>query len=290
MAGWIKISREIASHWLWQDAERLKWWLDLLFLAAWEDKQVLHDSHLFVLRRGQIIASISFLSERWGKSYPTIIKFLRLLEEEDMIKRSTLYRQTSILTICNYDKYQCGDDTSLYTIVDTMVDTINDEKTRCKVDKPISEVNIIKSDSLGCKGETKVDTIVDSQVYTIVYGRKEYNNNNSTSTSSKGESKNLKFIEELKNAQIWLEQMAMRFHIPIDEIVRRLDDFLLDLQCRGTEHRDLNDARRHYNDWLRIQLEKEKKQSNVSNRQKSESERRGSDVTATSAQDYEGAF
>lgn len=290
MAGWIKISREIASHWLWQDAERLKWWLDLLFLAAWEDKQVLHDSHLFVLRRGQIIASISFLSERWGKSHPTIIKFLRLLEGEDMIKRSTIYRQTSILTICNYEKYQCNDDSTLNTQIDSIVDRQNDEKIRSKVDKPISEVNIIKSDSLGYKGETKVDTIVDSQVYTIVDGNKEYKNNNSTSISSKGESKNLKFIEELKNAQIWLEQMAMRFHIPIDEIVRRLDDFALDCDCRGTEHQDFNDTRRHFNDWLRIQLEAEKRKNNVSDRQKSENKRRGSDVTATSAEDYEGAF
>ena len=290
MAGWIKISREIASHWLWQDAERLKWWLDLLFLAAWEDKQVLHDSHLFVLRRGQIIASISFLSERWGKSHPTIIKFLRLLEGEDMIKRSTIYRQTSILTICNYEKYQCNDDSTLNTQIDSIVDRQNDEKLRGKVDKPISEVNIIKSDSLGYKGETKVDTIVDSQVYTIVDGNKEYKNNNSTSISSKGESKNLKFIEELKNAQIWLEQMAMRFHIPIDEIVRRLDDFALDCDCRGTEHQDFNDTRRHFNDWLRIQLEAEKRKNNVSDRQKSENKRRGSDVTATSVEDYEGAF
>ena len=290
MAGWIKISREIANHWLWQDAERLKWWLDLLFLAAWEDKQVLHDSHLFVLRRGQIIASISFLSERWGKSRPTIIKFLRLLEEEDMIKRSAVYRQTSILTICNYERYQCNDGSTLYTQIDTIVDRQNDEKIRGKVDKPISEVNIIKSDSLGCKGKTKVDTIVDSQVYTIVDRNKEYKNNNSTSISSKGESKNLKFIEELKNAQIWLEQMAMRFHIPIDEIVRRLDDFALDCDCRGTEHQDFNDTRRHFNDWLRIQLEAEKRKNNVSDRQKSENKRRGSDVTATSAEDYEGAF
>lgn len=290
MAGWIKISREIANHWLWQDAERLKWWLDLLFLAAWEDKQVLHDSHLFVLRRGQIIASISFLSERWGKSHPTIIKFLRLLEGEDMIKRSTIYRQTSILTICNYEKYQCNDDSTLNTQIDSIVDRQNDEKIRGKVDKPISEVNIIKSDSLGYKGETKVDTIVNSQVYTIVDGNKEYKNNNSTSISSKGESKNLKFIEELKNAQIWLEQMAMRFHIPIDEIVRRLDDFALDCDCRGTEHQDFNDTRRHFNDWLRIQLEAEKRKNNVSDRQKSENKRRGSDVTATSAEDYEGVF
>ena len=290
MAGWIKISREIANHWLWQDAERLKWWLDLLFLAAWDDKQVLHDSHLFVLRKGQIIASISFLSERWGKSHPTIIKFLRILEGEDMIKRSTIYRQTSILTICNYEKYQCNDDSTLNTQIDSIVDRQNDEKIRGKVDKLISEVNIIKSDSLGCKGETKVDTIVDSQVYTIVDGNKEYKNNNSTSISSKGESKNLKFIEELKKSQIWLEQMAMRFHIPIDEIVRRLDDFALDCDCRGTEHQDFNDTRRHFNDWLRIQLEAEKRKNNVSDRQKSENKRRGSDVTATSAEDYEGAF
>lgn len=290
MAGWIKISREIANHWLWQDAERLKWWLDLLFLAAYEDKQVLHDSHLFVLRRGQIIASISFLSERWGKSHPTIIKFLRLLEEEDMIKRITIYRQTSILTICNYEKYQCNDDSMLNTQIDSIVDRQNDEKIRGKVDKPISEVNIIKSDSLRYKDETKVDTIVDSQVYTIVDGNKEYKNNNSTSISSKGESKNLKFIEELKNAQIWLEQMTMRFHIPIDEIVRRLDDFALDCDCRGTEHQDFNDTRRHFNDWLRIQLEAEKRKNNVSDRQKSENKRRSSDVTATSSEDYEGAF
>lgn len=290
MAGWIKISREIANHWLWQDADRLKWWLDLLFLAAWEDKQVLHDSHLFVLRRGQIIASISFLSERWGKSRPTIIKFLRLLEEEGMIKRSTVYRQTSILTICNYEKYQCNDGSTLYTQIDSIVDRQNDEKIRGKVDKPISDISITKSDSLWCKEEAKVDTIVDSQVYTIVDRNKEYKNNNSTSISSKGESKNLKFIEELKNAQIWLEQMAMRFHIPIDEIVRRLDDFALDCDCRGTEHQDFNDTRRHFNDWLRIQLEAEKRKNNVSDRQKSENKRRGSDVTATSAEDYEGAF
>lgn len=252
MAGWIKISREIANHWLWQDAERLKWWLDLLFLAAWDDKQVLHDSHLFVLRKGQIIASISFLSERWGKSNPTIIKYLKLLEDEGMIYRQVLYRQTPIITICNYEKYQTQEAAQVDTLLDRQVDSI-------------------------------VDTQVD--------GNKEYKNINNISTiSSKGESKNLKFIEELKKSQIWLEQMAMRFHIPIDEVVRRLDDFALDCDCRGTEHQDFNDTRRHYNDWLRIQLEAEKRKNNVSDRQKSENKRRGSDVTATSAEDYEGAF
>ena len=41
MNGWIKISRELPKHWIWQDAERLKWWLDLLLMASWDDGQVL---------------------------------------------------------------------------------------------------------------------------------------------------------------------------------------------------------------------------------------------------------
>lgn len=128
MQGWIKINREIVNHWLWSDAERLKWWLDLLFLANWDDKKVLHDSHLFTLKRGQIIASISFLSERWGKSNPTIIKYLKLLEDEGMIYRQVLYRQTTIITICNYEKYQTQEAAQVDTLLDRQVDSIVDTK------------------------------------------------------------------------------------------------------------------------------------------------------------------
>lgn len=126
MNGWIKLPRSIINHWLWQDAERFKWWCDLLMLAAWEDRKTMHDAHVFVLTKGQMIASVSFLTERWGKSAPTIIKYLKLLEDEGMIKRTVLYRQTSIITICKYESYTEQDDMTLYTQVDTKVNTIVD--------------------------------------------------------------------------------------------------------------------------------------------------------------------
>ena len=85
--GWIKISRRISDHWLWDDAERLQWWLDLLLMAAWQDTEAYDDTHHFTLRRGQLIASVSYLSNRWRRSAPTILKFLRLLEEDKMITR-----------------------------------------------------------------------------------------------------------------------------------------------------------------------------------------------------------
>ena len=126
--GWIKINREIVNHWLWQDAERLKWWLDLLFLANWDDKKVLHDSHLFTLKRGQIIASVAFLCERWEKSNKTVIKYLQMLESEEMIKREVVHRQTPIITICNYELYQDNVQTQVQTQVQTIVQTNKESK------------------------------------------------------------------------------------------------------------------------------------------------------------------
>lgn len=151
MAGWIKISRDIVNHWLWQDAERLKWWFDLLLMAAWEDRQTMHDAHLFTLRRGQMVASVSYLSDRWGKSHPTIIRFLKMLEDEGMIYRQTLYRQTPIITICNYDKYQVAFDTQvdtlIYTQIDGQVDTQVYTNKENKEDKESKEVKNMKEKS-----------------------------------------------------------------------------------------------------------------------------------------------
>lgn len=124
MGGWIKISRNIQSHWLWSDAERLKWWLDLLFMAAWEEKKVLHDTHLITLQRGQMVASVSFLCRRWKRSNKAVIAYLLMLKSEGMIVRNVMHRQTSIITICNYEKYQVLEEEPLHTIGHTIGHTI----------------------------------------------------------------------------------------------------------------------------------------------------------------------
>lgn len=239
MQGWIKINREIVNHWLWTDSERLKWWLDLLFMAQWDDKKVLHDSHLFTLKRGQIIASVAFLCERWEKSKMTVLKFLQMLEGEEMIKREILYRQTPIITICNYDKYQ--------ERLDTQIDT-------------------------------QIDTIVDRNKES-----KEYNNNNNN-TRTREEND---FVRELKMSSQWLEVMAIRYHTTTANIIEQIDDFALDAQCRGNDrHTRLNDIKAHFNNWLLRKLDNK----NGTNGRKQNNQRRGFEVTATSAQDYEGAF
>ena len=57
MAGWIKIYRELADHWLAQHPEKLGWWVLLLLKVAHEDKKVLVGNQMIELKIGQPNAS-----------------------------------------------------------------------------------------------------------------------------------------------------------------------------------------------------------------------------------------
>lgn len=176
--GWIKISRNITSHWLWQDAERLKWWLDLLFMAAWEDRESMHDTHKFTLHRGQMIASVAFLAKRWDISNPTCLKFLQLLTESGMIKREKLHRQTSVLTICNYEMFQSQEVRKEAKTLDSIIGSNSDET----LDSIVDSISNCTSNSYDTTKKQTLDSIVDSMVDSTLYRNirnKEYKEDSS---------------------------------------------------------------------------------------------------------------
>ena len=116
-AGWIKISRNINEHWLWRDAELLKWWLDLLLMAAWKDHKELHGKQLVTIKKGQLVASVSYLCNRWKRSRPMVENFLGNLEKDGMILKD-VSGNISVITIQNYDSYQTQNDAYLDTHLD----------------------------------------------------------------------------------------------------------------------------------------------------------------------------
>lgn len=111
-AGWIKISRSIAEHWLWKDAEILKWWLDLLLMAAWKEHKELVGRQLVSLEKGQLIASLAYLCKRWKRSRPMVESFISNLEQDGMITKAVC-NNISIITIVNYECYQTTNDAYL---------------------------------------------------------------------------------------------------------------------------------------------------------------------------------
>lgn len=114
--GWLKIPRDIVCRWLWKDITKLQWWLDLILMANEKDMEVVHDTHKFILKRGQILASPNDLAKRWRVSRPTVVKYLSFLESKKMISRANFYTSTCILTICNYASYGDGVYTLSYTL------------------------------------------------------------------------------------------------------------------------------------------------------------------------------
>lgn len=111
MSGFVALHREAFAHPLLKDAERFRAWFWLVANAAW--KPTKHDArgHTITVERGQICAGREYLAKVWGWSPSAVERFLTRLQTEQMIERSTGQIKT-IITICNYDKYQdFSDDT-----------------------------------------------------------------------------------------------------------------------------------------------------------------------------------
>lgn len=103
--GWIKLYRNIQEHWIWQDPQKLKWWLDIILLANHKENKFLLGNELMEVERGEHHTSELKLAERWGVSKTTVRKFLKLLESEQMIELKKSKKGTT-LKVSNYNEYQ----------------------------------------------------------------------------------------------------------------------------------------------------------------------------------------
>ena len=111
--GWIKLHRKIREcESIWNDKpfSRGQAWIDLLLIANHEDKEIMFDGSMYMVKRGQKLTSIRKLSEQWGWSRTKTTKFLNELEKAQMLEVKSDTKKT-VLTIVNYDIYQIGDET-----------------------------------------------------------------------------------------------------------------------------------------------------------------------------------
>lgn len=103
--GFIKLDRSIFEHWIFQDAEKFRAFVDLIQLARWKEEKLLIGNELVIIPRGSYYTSELKLAERWGWSRKKTREFLKLLETEEMITKKGTTKGT-MLTIENYRFYQ----------------------------------------------------------------------------------------------------------------------------------------------------------------------------------------
>ena len=103
--GWIKLHRQIVDNWIWEDPAKLKAWLDILLMVNHEDKKILVNGQLVTIKRGEKLTSIIKLAERWKWSKRRVMRFLDLLEDDEMCTTKRTTNGTTIKVV-NYADYQ----------------------------------------------------------------------------------------------------------------------------------------------------------------------------------------
>ena len=86
-------------------------WVDLFGNANHSDGWFEKNSQRVDVKRGQTGRSIESLGEDWKWSRNKVKRFLKRLENEHMIERK-MNHLTTIITICNYDKFQFNEKTN----------------------------------------------------------------------------------------------------------------------------------------------------------------------------------
>lgn len=102
MSSWIKISRKILEWEWYDDMPTLKVFIHLLLTANYEPRKW----HGIIVERGQLVCSVASLAADCGLTSKQTRRALDNLEATQVVGKRTTNAYT-IITICNYDVYQC---------------------------------------------------------------------------------------------------------------------------------------------------------------------------------------
>jgi len=105
MSGWIKLDREITSHWIFKDSWKFRNWIDLLTLVNHSEQKVNIKGTVITCNRGETLCSLDTFARRWNCDKSKVRRFFKLLQDDSMIVLKSEHITTR-LTICNYDTYQ----------------------------------------------------------------------------------------------------------------------------------------------------------------------------------------
>ena len=110
--GYIKLHRKIWDTAILADDERfsrMSAWIWILTHVNYKDASVMIKGNVYKIKRGQMMVSIRFLAETWHWNTRTVMRYLRALETDKMVTRTRTSCAT-LLTVCNYSKYQGSSD------------------------------------------------------------------------------------------------------------------------------------------------------------------------------------
>ena len=106
--GWVKLYRDILSHWVYEDPEKLKIWITLLSKASHKEHKINVGYELVELQPGELVFGTRKFAEQVGLNQNKVYRTIKLFEDDGMIEYDTesYPGKFSIVRILNWEKYQ----------------------------------------------------------------------------------------------------------------------------------------------------------------------------------------
>lgn len=134
--GWIKLYRSVQNHWLWDNSDYFKWWVDILMTVNHSPNKVLtRDGKLQEVFTGETLTSVNKLAQKWGVTRRTVSKFLSLLEQDEMISvQKTPYKWTTI-KVNNYADYQNNSEENVQQVTQQRAQQVTQQRAQQRAHK-----------------------------------------------------------------------------------------------------------------------------------------------------------
>jgi len=257
--GWIRLHRGIENHWIWETPKYFARWVDMLFLASWDTKTVLFNNRAVTVARGQFVTSSRMLQGRWKTNAKTVRVFLDTLEQDGMIRTATSKYMT-IVSICNYDKYQTPQNPNENPAENT---TFSEQGGKREGKHLINNINNI---------------------------------NNISHAKTRTREEEEKLFEELKASATFRESCSAALGCAPETIDRLLGKFAGLMGAEERIHEDDADARSHFLKWAKIQIDLTQRNNGTKNGTGGDAakdryaKRRGTEPSDPRKKDYGGGF
>ena len=199
MKGYVKIHRELLEHPIWTSEKftRGQAWADLILKANAQPGWVRKRGARIDLNRGDVGYSIKELSRQWDWSESKTRRFLKELENDEMV---TL-KKTNVsctITLVNYDMWQ-SDEWQMRRGNNSSNGAQSNEQTNNKRYPNNKEKKTIRKKEESENAHTKVDLIALAEKYPIVDIQLSYDKFTLNQLS-----KNRKSVNEAADFEMWV--------------------------------------------------------------------------------------
>ncbi len=263
---WIKVNREMLNTFSDEKFDKAHAWMDLLLRAGATPSTIEKQETKVSLEHGETVVLLKDLAKDWKWDISTVSRFLKKLN----VQKAISVRKSHNFNVLRIEKFN----KILYNANSNMEDANKGANKQSNVSSRNSNGYNYKNHKYA---NSNANTIEENEkekkgfpphpLYKEKEKEKEENfvvvDNAGAHTHTCEEQYPVNFfIAEMGKADIWIDAVCMKHHITPGDFVVRLQEFKTNNIVREIRHVSLLDAKRHFDDWLRIKLKDEKDERN----------------------------